>query len=66
MAYHKDFPEGKLFVSEADYNEAMATGEWGNAPYDIPELQVPPDEPEMKPWQKAQTARKAKQALKEK
>ena len=58
--YHADFPTGRVFTEKAEHDAAVKDG-WVDAPWKI--VQVAQEEqPEvaLKPWQKAQAARKAK------
>lgn len=66
--YHRDFPKGQIFTEKEKLDEAQASG-WVDAPWkinEIPEQMKQPNPPpvetpaELKPWQKALAARKAK------
>lgn len=58
--YHETAPTGQAFTDETKFNEALANG-WVEAPWLVGEKteEVEKDQP-LKPWQKAQAARKAK------
>jgi hypothetical protein len=53
--YHHEFPNGKLF-DDQEIPELLMAG-WVEAPWLVSE---PETSEELKPWQKAQAARKAK------
>jgi hypothetical protein len=63
FAYHREHGD-VLFTDEQLLIEALESGEWGEAPYDIPEVADQQPDEDLKPWQKAQAARKAKKEAK--
>ena len=59
--YHQTFPKGKIFENEGDFNEALQDG-WVEAPWLVDSN---PETEELKPWQKALAAKKAKREAKD-
>lgn len=57
--YHATVPKGKVFTDPQEYYEALGTG-WVDAPWKIEQVFQEDQGDELKPWQKAQAARKAK------